>query len=160
MTETSFNPNRFLIFTSPFSRAFETALRAGAHLDVTFKDPRFIKAPELRERYFGGHDQQHTTHYQDVWADDAKSTASKPIGDPERNLPLGESVDEVADRLKHLISKLESEYKGYDILLVSHGDALSILAAVLLETDLRKHREHGLGNCGVLKVPANVVASQ
>jgi broad specificity phosphatase PhoE len=35
---------------------------------------------------------------------------------------------------------------------VSHGDALSILAAALLGTPLGEHRRHGLPNCGTLRI--------
>ena len=142
----TFDPDRFLIYTSPFSRTVETALQAASHLDVGFKDPRWTKAPELAERYFGvEYDLKSTCHYEDVWADDMKDTSIKPPGG-------GESVNDVAERLKTFIQSIEEQKTGYTILLVSHGDALSILAAVLLGTDLRKHREHGLANCGFLKV--------
>jgi broad specificity phosphatase PhoE len=66
----------------------------------------------------------------------------------------GESVQDVAERMQRLITGLEDAHEGCHVLLVSHGDALSILASVLLGTDLRAHRQHGLPNCGVLRVPA------
>lgn len=61
---------------------------------------------------------------------------------------------DVAQRMQQLIGRLDSAFEGRHIVLVSHGDALSILAAVLLGTDLRSHRQHGLPNCGILCVPA------
>jgi len=144
----SFDSSLFLVYTSPFSRTVETALQAGRHLEVGFKDSRWAKAPELAERYFGEHDGKSTAHYSDVWANDEKDIAIKPPGD-------GESVEDVVKRLKTFIDSIEEQRRGFTILLVSHGDALSILAAVLLGTDLRKHREHGLGNCAFLKIPEN-----
>ncbi|KAL4519048.1 hypothetical protein Ndes2526B_g00153 [Nannochloris sp. 'desiccata'] len=144
----SFDPDRFLVYTSPFSRTVETALQAGRHLEVGFKDSRWAKAPELAERYFGEYDQKSTSHYNDVWVNDEKDTAIKPAGG-------GESVEDVVRRVKAFIDSIEERRRGFTILIVSHGDALSILAAVLLGTDLKKHREHGLGNCAFLKVPAN-----
>lgn len=66
----------------------------------------------------------------------------------------GESVEDVAARTTALVSRLEAEHSGRHIVLVSHGDALSILAAALLRVPLGQHRVHGLPNCGVLRVPA------
>lgn len=66
----------------------------------------------------------------------------------------GESVQDVAQRLRGLIERLEAAHAGRHIVLVSHGDALSVLAAVLLGGDLWRHRQHGLPNCGILRVPA------
>jgi broad specificity phosphatase PhoE len=145
----TFDSLRFLVYTSPFSRTVETALQAGRHLEVGFKDSRWATAPELAERYFGEYDLKSTSYYNDVWVNDEKDTAIKPPGD-------GESVNDVVERLKAFICSIEEHKSGFTILLVSHGDALSILAAVLLGTDLRKHREHGLGNCAFLKVPASI----
>lgn len=141
-----FDPERFLVFTSPFSRATETALQAASHLEVGFKDPRWQRAAELRERFFGAHEGKGTGHYEDVWAEDGRDVGTAPRGG-------GESVADVAARLRGFIEGLEARYEGHNILLVSHGDALSVLAAVLLGTDLRQHRDHGLGNCGLLRVP-------
>jgi broad specificity phosphatase PhoE len=146
----SFDAERFLVYTSPFSRTVETALQAASHLEVGFKDTRWAKAPELAERYFGEYDLKSCNHYEDVWAQDAKDPSIQPPGG-------GESVDDVVERLKAFIDSIEEQRRGFTILLVSHGDALSILAAYLLGEDLRKHREHGLGNCAFLEIPASSI---
>ena len=64
----------------------------------------------------------------------------------------GESVHDVAERTRGLVQQLEAAHEGRHVVLVSHGDALSILAAALLGTPLGEHRRHGLPNCGVLRV--------
>jgi broad specificity phosphatase PhoE len=153
LSGSGFDPERFLVYTSPFSRTVETALQAAKHLEVGFKDKRWAKAPELAERYFGEYDLQSTTHYEAVWAEDAKNTATKPPGG-------GESINDVVERLKAFIDSIEKQRRGFTILLVSHGDALSILAAYLLGTDLKQHREHGLGNCAFLKIPATATTAE
>lgn len=145
----AFDPDRLLIYTSPFSRTFETAARVASHLGVNLHDDRLHKADALRERYFGGHELRSTQHYATVWAADEHDSASKPDGD-------GESVEDVAERLRRLINDIETTHKHFNIVLVSHGDALSILAAVLLGTDLRQHRQHGLPNCGFLRIPTDL----
>lgn len=50
----------------------------------------------------------------------------------------------VAERVRELFSKLEAAHKGDDILLVSHGDTLSILWAVVKGLPLPEHRQNGL----------------
>lgn len=89
---------------------------------------------------------QSTSSYALVWAEDAASIANRPPG------PGGESVADVADRLLTFIRRLEQAHRGRDIVLVSHGDALSILAAVLLGAPLSSHRQHGLPNAGILRL--------
>lgn len=59
----------------------------------------------------------------------------------------------MAQRTTGLVRRLEGQAEeGRHVVLVSHGDALSILAAALLEVPLGQHRTHGLPNCGVLRV--------
>ena len=56
----------------------------------------------------------------------------------------GESVADVAQRLEHFIQQTEAEHTGKTILLVSHGDTLSILMAVVKGTPLAGNRLYGL----------------
>lgn len=59
-----------------------------------------------RERFFGAalEGQLHAA-YRDVWDADAKDSAARPGGD-------GESVDQVAARLKALLAELEAKHAG------------------------------------------------
>lgn len=138
--------------------------------------------PALRERCFGDHELTSCANYELVWASDAASTASRyrresraaglPLGCPSPSLlprsppapPAprttlrrppgegGESVEDVAARTAGVVRWLEGEHSGRHIVLVSHGDALSILAAALLGTPLGAHWQHGLPNCGILRL--------
>lgn len=63
-------------------------------------------------------------------------------------------MEDVAARTSGLVDRLEEQHEGRHVVLVSHGDALSILAAALLGAPLGGHRAHGLPNCGVLRIPA------
>lgn len=54
----------------------------------------------------------------------------------------GESVAEVVARVRALLAGLEAEHAGRTLLLVSHGDLLSILVAAALGSPLREHRRH------------------
>lgn len=133
-----------IVCTSPFSRCVETAERIAGPLGIKPGDENFMQLENLKERYFGEHEMQIATdRYEQVWADDAKSIHNKPPGD-------GESVMDTSLRMHSVIQQLEEQFTNKTIIIVSHGDSLSILTATLLGTDLSKHREHGLPNCGAL----------
>lgn len=58
---------------------------------------------------------------------------------------------QVAERIRSLFADLEKDNTGKSILLVSHGDTLSILWAVVKGLPFQEHRQHGL-NTGQLKL--------
>ena len=62
---------RIVIFSSPFSRAYETAARVGSHLDIHLHDSRLRKADALAERYFGTDlEGESAARYHEVWEQD------------------------------------------------------------------------------------------
>mmetsp|Transcript_42822 Transcript_42822/g.101636 ORF Transcript_42822/g.101636 Transcript_42822/m.101636 type:complete len:218 (+) Transcript_42822:380-1033(+) len=129
------------IYCSPFSRTRETAEVIANELG----QPTLEVEPlhDLRERFFGGLELQNHGQYADVWEADAQDESTQPPGS-------GESVAQVAQRLRSLLGRLEREHTGQHIALVSHGDVLSILAAVAHGADLRAHRGWGLPTGGLL----------
>jgi broad specificity phosphatase PhoE len=133
-----------LVRASPFSRTRETAARAAAALGAT---ARVELETALRERFFGAAEGGAAAAYESVWAADAADAAARPPGG-------GESVADVAARLRAFVARTEAAHAGRDVVVVSHGDALSILAAALRGAPLAGHRAFGLANCGVLRVPA------
>lgn len=136
-------------YTSPFSRTVQTASLILEALSVSLRGEQLVKDVNvdnsLRERHFGKYEKTSSKHYSIIWASDCISSDICPEGG-------GESVNQVADRLKAFISKIEQIHRNQVIVIVSHGDALSILAAVLQQTDLKQHREHGLGNAELLQL--------
>ena len=132
-------------YVSPFSRTIETATLAAAPLSIAPGDGQFHVDASLRERSFGTYEGTSTSNYQAVWEVDSISIDSIPEGD-------GESVRQVAERLKAFVAEVEGCHRDRVVVVVSHGDALSILAAVLLERDLRHHREYGLKNGQIFEV--------
>ena len=64
----------------------------------------------------------------------------------------GETVEDVAQRLRALLRRIESSHGNSDVLLVSHGDTLSIFAAVALGLDLTINRRYGLDTGQLLKL--------
>lgn len=114
-----------------------------SHIGIdSTNESEFIISQELRERDFGLHEGQSTACYDIVWKDDLLDPTTKPSGG-------GESVQDVAHRMSDYVQTLERDRHH---VIVSHGDALSILAAVVLKTGLEGHRRHGLPNCGILTV--------
>ncbi|KAG0452870.1 hypothetical protein HPP92_025534 [Vanilla planifolia] len=109
---------------SPFSRTSHTAKIVADVLGIPFASIQCKAMTELRERFFGAkfellsHDK-----YTEIWALDEKDPFTSPEG--------GESVEGVVSRLGIALAALEAEYEGCSILLVSHGDPLQILQAVL-----------------------------
>jgi len=117
-----------LIVSSPFSRAFESAVTAERRLGA-----RAVQcAIELTERFFGELDGKSTDNYESVWARDQLDGALAYMG--------VEPADLVAVRGLRLIKKLDEEYDGATILLVSHGDPLQILETVRRGHLAGKHR--------------------
>lgn len=117
-----------LIFSSDFSRALGTAEIVR---DVLGTEPVHV-TELLRERHFGNWEKKDHKHYHDVWESDHDDADHEEEG--------VESVNSVLDRATSLILRLEEEYRGKDILLVSHGDCLQILQTGFQKTDPSKHR--------------------
>ena len=54
----------------------------------------------------------------------------------EKRPPNGESLNDVAHRLKSFLKEIEQKHKNKKILLISHGDTLRILEGIIRGTDL------------------------
>jgi broad specificity phosphatase PhoE len=50
------------------------------------------------------------------------------------------------------VQELESQYSGQHILLVSHGDTLSVLQATFYGSPLTQHRQYGLATAELRKL--------
>ncbi|RMZ55879.1 hypothetical protein APUTEX25_003845 [Auxenochlorella protothecoides] len=141
-------PQAPLVLASPFSRTLQTAQliveRLGHDVAVQVQAQNQAQpAPELRERDFGALDGGSDASYLAEWSRDAEDTDYKAGG-------TGESVAEVARRATSLLRRLEDEHSGRSVILVAHGDSISILAAAVLGPGLAHHRQYALENCGVL----------
>jgi probable phosphoglycerate mutase len=144
---------RTMICSSDFARAWQTAQIVRDRLGSA----EVVAATELRERNFGELDGSPATGYSRVWAADqagegAASTARGPVPDGI------EPVTAVLDRTVALIAELERLHSGRDILLVSHGDTLAILAAGFLGVEPSQHRSvppFGTAEIRPLRPPAD-----
>ncbi len=117
------------VISSDFLRAFESAEIAHQLLN---SETEIQYGKNLRERFFGDHELQDNTFYQNVWDDDELDSSHT-----KNNV---ESADAVMERTTSLILTLENDFKGEAFLLVSHGDALQILQAAFSKTSASLHR--------------------
>lgn len=169
-------------YASPFSRTVETAAIAAEAFEKELKaSPSSTTSsavrvrlaagggPQtegaLRERWFGSAlELQSHEGYSPAWAGDARDPTSRPPGDGD-----GESVAEVAARSAELLRRLAQRHccgdgdggdKGSGggrrqvgvVVLVSHGDTLSILQTAATGGDLREHRKFGLETAELKRV--------
>ena len=116
------------VICSDFLRTTETANLSTQTLVIT--------APQietgLRERFFGDWEGKSDIHYPEIWStdNDLAIQAAQRI----------ESVDEVRQRGLSVIEKLDAQFSGEVILLVSHGDMLQILLTAFVGVPAQQHR--------------------
>ena len=123
LAESRLDLNQLHILASPFSRTQRTAQLVCDALGLPHSCVETENA--LRERYFGPSvELQPHTAYEELWARDAADPCSDAAGG-------GQSVTQVAAQLTELLARVEAQWDGDTVLLVSHGDTLQILQAVL-----------------------------
>ncbi|KAG1677475.1 hypothetical protein FOA52_001931 [Chlamydomonas sp. UWO 241] len=155
LLDASGGTSKLIVCTSPFSRTIATARLAleGAGLPELADDAeRFQLVDALMERDFSAalEKQHYSVGYDSTWAEDALSSAYK--AGALQGGSDGESVDDVAARLRAMFKDLETRYQGHDIVLASHGDTLSILQCTMEGTDGKEHRRFAFGNCELRKL--------
>eukprot|EP00803_Ostreobium_quekettii_P008813 evm.model.scf_1772.2 EVM.evm.TU.scf_1772.2 scf_1772:5839-7036(-) len=98
------------------------------------------------ERFFGADNElQGHEAYGGVWERDMRDiTDGGPAG--------GESVQDVSARVTTLMEMLEREHEGCAVVLVAHGDTLSILQAVVNGSELGRHTQYGMKNCEIRRL--------
>lgn len=118
-----------VIISSDFKRAVDTARiaseRLGVDVPLTFDE-------RLRERDFGDLELTDVSNYRKIWVLDKE--------DPDHTSDGVESVNAVVARLCGLLKDIDQRYSDKNILLVSHGDILQILQAVIERLPPANHR--------------------
>jgi probable phosphoglycerate mutase len=118
-----------LIVSSDFRRALESARIVQQRLGCGAGP---VVDARLRERFFGGLELGPDDGYEQVWREDAVNPDSEPFG--------VESANRVMRRVTELVVELDAAYRGRNILLVSHGDALQLLQTAFDKQDASRHR--------------------
>jgi broad specificity phosphatase PhoE len=121
--------DKVVFVSSPFARAKETAEACLDGLAEKENQARIeemgvdisneiVLENKIMERYFGRLDAEAINTYAYVWPLD-KFNASHTAFDVE-------SVAAVCTRIREVVTKLEEEYEGHHLVLVSHADVLQI----------------------------------
>ena len=134
------------IITSDYARAMETAtiIAEVVGLDV-------VAEPALRERHFG----------------DARGRLYSEVGedviaarrDPFARVPGGESWADVHDRVSAFLDALRAQRAQRELILVTHGGAMSIALAALSGLPIGDFVLTPLGNCAVRTVYVDLTAA-
>jgi broad specificity phosphatase PhoE len=127
------------LLTSDYARTMETATIIGGVLGLPI-----VSEPALRERNFGS---ARGRLYSEIGEEMIASWR-----DPFVRVPEGESWAEVHERMRAFIEKLRAEPPAQEMILVTHGGAMSIALAYLEEQPIAEFKLVGLENCAVRSV--------
>ena len=115
------------IVCSDFLRTLQTAQLVANTLNL----PQPEQEVGLRERFFGKWEGMSAEHYENIWQrDEMDKHSDDGVEQPQ----------EVAQRGLMVPERLEQQYQGEVILLVSHGDMLQILSTSIAGISPHKHR--------------------
>lgn len=115
------------IVCSDFLRTLQTAQLVANTLNL----PQPEQEVGLRERFFGKWEGMSAEHYENIWQrDEMDKHSDDGVERPQ----------EVAQRGLMVLKRLEQQYQGEVILLVSHGDMLQILSTLIAGISPHKHR--------------------
>ena len=121
-----------IIFHSPFLRTFESATIAAKELS----SKHIYCEPRLRERGLGNFELQEGAqqNYESMWENDRE--------DPTHTHDGVESEMDIINRTTEFIAECEDRLEGKTILVVSHGDTISILRTAFAEGPEHLHHEN------------------
>lgn len=119
-----------IIFTSPYTRAVQTALIVKSTLGID--NNNFFVSMNLKERGFESKELKSSKEYAKVWENDKKGKDSRGI----------EPCLSVALRIEEFYLMLNAKYNNKTIILVSHGDTIMIARTLLLGVSFFSHRDY------------------
>lgn len=136
------HPDISAIYASPLQRAFNTAQAIATVLGLTVNpEPRLKEygIGVLEGTSFGDLHREH-----DFFGRIDANAHYAPDG--------GESITQVGERVREAIIDLQTRHKGEKILAVSHGAAMALALAGLLDGDLYAWNQYQFQNTGVTEV--------
>ncbi len=111
-----------LVLCSPLSRASETARLAGLRVDE--------EEPLLVEWDYGGYEGMTTAQIREQVGAGWEIFASGVVAGDE--VHPGESLEDVAERVRRVLERVRAELASRDVVLVGHGHLTRVLAGVWL----------------------------
>ncbi|WP_018413247.1 histidine phosphatase family protein [Methyloversatilis thermotolerans] len=131
------------IYGSDLGRAWVTAGRIAAP-----RRQAVMPEPGLRERHYGAFQgltwaearERHPEHFAQF---EARVTHARFPGDS------GESLDSFAERIWALVGRLRERHAGGNVLLVTHGGVLDIVARRVRGLPLDARRDFEIANCAL-----------
>jgi broad specificity phosphatase PhoE len=131
------------VYSSPLRRCYETALciaHAHDHAVVADDDLREYTIGELENLPYGVLHREHRFF-------------ERIIEDPEYAPPGGESMRRVAERAVAALERIVDRHDGAShVAVVSHGAAMAIALAALLDGDLKHWTNYPIANCSVTEL--------
>jgi broad specificity phosphatase PhoE len=119
-----------IIFTSPFTRALQSALITKQVLGLPHYS-MFVNN-KLVERNFESLELDSSMLYESVWTADNNGEMSEGV----------ESCIEVSIRITDFLDMCESRFDGKDIIVVTHGDIIMIARTLFLSISPFRHRDY------------------
>ncbi len=131
------------VFSSPLQRCMDTARLATATQNLEIE-----KVPGFAEMSIG---EWEGTPYQDLHR--RYDFINQSTKNPNYSAPGGDSINQVFNRFdKALNSILASHSDSKNILIVSHGAALAIAIAGLVDQDITKWQNYHFTNCSLTEL--------
>ena len=118
-----------MIFTSDLGRAVQTADAVGKRRKIEVQPTH-----ALREMGFGEWEGKTIPEITEKYADIYKVWRNEPH---LSEIPGGETLQTIQDRLKSFIDELNEKYDGKHILLVSHSVTVRVLLLTILDSSLK-----------------------
>jgi broad specificity phosphatase PhoE len=131
--------NAGVILASDYARTMETAAAIGERLGLPI-----VEEPALRERNFGYARGQ-------LYADIGEETLAR-WRDPHFRIDQGESWADVYDRVKDFLDGLRTSPPARELILVTHGGAMSVALDYLAGKPIDEFVLTPLDNCAVRTV--------
>jgi probable phosphoglycerate mutase len=128
-----------LLLASDYARTMQTAEIIGQAVGLPV-----LPEPALRERNFGYARGQ-------LYADIGEATIAT-WRDPFFRIREGESWSDVHDRIGSFLERLRDAPPAREMILVTHGGAMSIALALLAQRSIAEFRVEALENCAVRTV--------
>jgi len=134
------------VFSSPLQRCMDTARFATATQNLEIE-----KVPGFAEMSIG---EWEGTPYQELHL--RYDFINQSTKDPDHSAPGGDSINQVFNRFDQALNSiLASHSDSKSMLIVSHGAALAIALAGLVDHDITKWQKYHFTNCSLTELTLN-----